>query len=79
MLKRGEPLFGESRLQWVRDLTAAECDLTGFAGPLSLARREHRFLVGPWRPAGYYVIVHRTGGELLALRPRELVRLGITP
>lgn len=79
MLKRGEPLIGESRLEWVRDLSPEECDLAGFAGPLSLARREHRFVFGPWRPAGYFVIVHRTRGELLALKPRELTRLGITP
>lgn len=79
MLKKGSPVLGDSRLEWVRDLTSEECDRTGFAGPLSLARREYRFVFGPWRPAGYYVIVHRTRGELLALRPKELSRLGIEP
>lgn len=75
----GAPFLGDVRLRGIRPLSAAECEAVGFEGPLALARREYRFLVGPWRPSKYYVISHRTRGEVLVCSRRELARLGVSP
>jgi hypothetical protein len=43
------PYLTKTRLVPLRRLTPAECDLVEYVGPLMLARRERRFLFGPWR------------------------------
>lgn len=63
----------------MRDLTAQECDLVEFEAPLTIARREFRFFVGPWRPSKWYVITHRRHGPVMACTRRELAARGITP
>lgn len=78
VLKHGEPFLGESRLEYVRDLTPEECDLVGFEGPLVLTRRELRFIFGPWRRTNNYVVCHRRRGDVLGVTRKELERLGIT-
>jgi hypothetical protein len=77
VLKPGQPFLGESRLQYVRDLTPDECDLVGFEGPLVLTRRELRFVFGPWRRTKNYVVTHRRHGDLLGVTRAELERLGV--
>lgn len=78
MLKPGEPFLGESRLQYVRDLTPDECDLVGFEGPLVLTRRELRFVFGPWRRTKNYVVCHRHRGDVLGVTRAELEHLGVS-
>ena len=77
VLKPGEPILGESRLEYVRDLTPDECDLVGFEGPLVLTRREIRFIFGPWRPTKNYIVCHRRRGNVLGGTQKELERLGV--
>lgn len=55
------PYLTRSRLMPIRRLAEDECRLLEFAGPLLLARREHRFVIGPWRP----------GTDLLVIRPHD--------
>jgi hypothetical protein len=38
-----------TRLVPIRQLTPSECELLDYIGPLMLAGREHKFLIGPWR------------------------------
>jgi hypothetical protein len=73
----GAPFLGSTRLRGLRELTPHECDLVGYAGPLGLSRREYRFFVGPWRPSKYYVVTHRTLGDVMVCTRREIESLGV--
>jgi hypothetical protein len=53
------PFLTQSRISPIRRLSNDECERLEFAGPLLLARRERRFIIGPWR----------RGRELLVVRP----------
>lgn len=50
--------FGRmQRLQPVRRLTPDEVDRLGFSGSLVLSERQVRWLFGPWRGAGSFVVL----------------------
>jgi hypothetical protein len=43
------PGLVHSRLVPIRQLSLQECELLDYLGPLMLARREVKFVIGPWR------------------------------
>ncbi len=45
-----------SRLVPIRQLSPQECELLDYLGPLMLARRENRFVIGPWRKAKHVLV-----------------------
>lgn len=50
--------FGRmQRLQPVRRLTPDEVDRLGFSGSLVLSERQVRWLFGPWRGTGSFVVL----------------------
>lgn len=78
------PYLTDSRLQPIRRLSAAECELLEFEGPLQLARREHRFLIGPWRPTKHVLVItepsaHRPAEVLMVCTTDQLRSRGVEP
>lgn len=51
------PYLTHTRLVPIRRLTEAESEILEFRGPLTVARRERRFILGPWRKDRDVVVV----------------------
>lgn len=77
MVTTGTGFLFSRRLQPVRRLSRAECELLEYAGPLFLARVEHRVPWGPWRPAGGYVVVRHPDQVLMDVTREQLAARGI--
>ena len=71
-------LLATGRDQPIRRLSAAECDLLEYSAPLTLARRECRFIVGTWRPTKTYVVIQHPGRVVMTCTRQELEERGIT-
>jgi hypothetical protein len=67
------------RLEPVRRLSRAECDLLGHEGPLVLSVRQARWLVGPWRTTKDYVVVRHPNTVVMECTKAELLDLGVDP
>ena len=61
----------------VRRLSRRECDLAGYAQPLVLSERQVRWLFGPWRGTGAYVLEQHPNGIVWEGSTTDLERLGI--
>jgi hypothetical protein len=72
------PLISTRRDRPIRRLSPAECDLLEYAPPLVVARREYRFLVGPWRPSTTYVVIKHPDQVVMTCTKRQLNERGIT-
>lgn len=71
------PYLTKTRLVPLRRLTPDECDLVEYQGPLMLARRERRFLFGPWRRDRDLLITRgaiEQQPEILMASPAETLR-----
>ena len=56
---------------------AAECELLEYAAPLTLARREYRFIIGTWRPSKTYVVIQHPDRVVMTCTRQELEERGI--
>jgi hypothetical protein len=70
-------LLSTGRDQPLRRLSRSECDLLEFEGPLTLARREYRFIVGSWRPTKTYVVIQHPDRVVMTCTRQELEDRGI--
>ncbi len=71
-------LMGRSnRAQPVRRLSGRECDLAGYAAPLVLSQQQVRWLFGPWRDTGLYILEQHPKGVVWQGSRKDLDRLGI--
>jgi hypothetical protein len=70
---------GFRRLEPVRRLSRAECDLLGYEGPLVLSVRQVRWLLGPWRTTKDYVVVRHPSTVVMECTKSELLQLGVDP
>jgi hypothetical protein len=73
-----------TRLVPIRQLSAAECELLDYLGPLMLASREHKFLIGPWRRAKVVLVTQMFdesgNAEIMMTCTREqLLERGVNP
>lgn len=78
------PFLTQSRIAPIRRLSADECERLEFAAPLLLARRERRFIIGPWRPGRELLVVRPTSGErdpevVMVTDPAGLRDRGVEP
>jgi hypothetical protein len=67
------------RLEPIRRLSRADCDLLGYEGPLVLSVRQVRWLFGPWRTTKDYVVVRHPNTVVMTCTRSELVELGVDP
>ena len=70
---------GFRRLEPVRRLSRAECDLLGYEGPLVLLVRQVRWLLGPWRTTKDYVVIRHPSTVVMECTESELLQLGVDP
>ena len=78
------PGLTSTRLIPIRQLSDHECELLEYLGPLVLAQREHKFVIGPWRKAKYVHVVRKfdANGEaeiLMTCTPEQLRERGVEP
>lgn len=78
------PALVRSRLQPIRRLRPEECERLEYEGPLILARRERRFLFGPWRPGKDLLVathVDASGAQrvLMVCSAADLRARGVEP
>ncbi len=65
------------RDQPIRRLSDAECELLEYAAPLTLARREYRFIIGTWRPTKTYVVIQHPDRVVMTCTRQQLEERGI--
>ena len=63
--------------QPIRRLSDTECDLLEYAAPLTLARREYRFIIGTWRPSKMYVVIQHPDRVVMTCTRQQLKERGI--
>jgi hypothetical protein len=70
-------VLANARDQPIRRLSDFECDLLEYAGPLTLARREYRFIIGTWRPSKTYVVIQHPDRTVMTCTRQQLEERGI--
>jgi hypothetical protein len=78
------PGLTHTRLVPIRQLTPTECELLDYIGPLMLAQREHKFLIGPWRKAKMVFVTQmfdESGNAeiMMSCTPTQLLERGVNP
>jgi hypothetical protein len=78
------PGLTSTRLVPIRQLSDQECELLEYLGPLTLAHREIKFVIGPWRKAKVLHVTRRSlnDGEteiLMTCTPDQLRERGVEP
>jgi hypothetical protein len=73
-----------TRLVPIRQLTSAECELLDYVGPLMLAVREHKFLIGPWRRTKVVLVTQQfdESGQaeiMMTCTAEQLIERGVNP
>ncbi len=70
-------VLATARDQPIRRLSDTECDLLEYAAPLTLARREYRFIIGTWRPSKMYVVIQHPDRVVMTCTRQQLEERGI--
>ena len=70
-------VLATARDQPIRRLADFECDLLEYAAPLTLARREYRFIIGTWRPSKTYVVIQYPDRIVMTCTRQQLEERGI--